>query len=110
MNVQHLIPPWLASLAPYQPGTPIEEVEREYGIRDSIKLASNENPLGPSPRAVAALAAAVHDIHRYPDGSGFALKNKLAAKLGIAADQVVLGNGSNEILELVARTFLRPGT
>jgi histidinol-phosphate aminotransferase len=110
MNVQHLIPPWLASLAPYQPGKPIEEVEREYGIRDSIKLASNENPLGPSPRAVAALAAAVHDVHRYPDGSGFALKNKLAAKLGIGADQVILGNGSNEVLELVARTFLRPGT
>ena len=109
MNIQHLIPPWLASLAPYQPGKPIEEVEREYGIRDSIKLASNENPLGPSPRAVAALREAIGGVHRYPDGSGFALKGKLAAKLGVASDQIILGNGSNEILELVARTFLRPG-
>jgi len=108
-SIQHLVPPWLASLVPYQPGKPIEEVEREYGISDSIKLASNENPLGPSPRAVAALAAALTDVHRYPDGSGFYLKEKLAAKLGVAADQIALGNGSNEILELLARSFLRPG-
>jgi len=103
------VPPWLASLVPYQPGKPIEEVEREYGIRDSIKLASNENPLGPSPRAVAAIARALNDTHRYPDGGGFYLKRALAEKLGVGADQVALGNGSNEILELVARTFLRPG-
>jgi len=103
------VPPWLASLVPYQPGKPIEEVEREYGIRDSIKLASNENPLGPSPRAVAAIARALNDTHRYHDGGGFYLKRALAEKLGVGADQVALGNGSNEILELVARTFLRPG-
>ena len=109
MSVRHLVPPWLASLVPYQPGKPIEEVEREYGIRDSIKLASNENPLGPSPRAVAAIQAALHDIHRYPDGGGFYLKRALAAKLGVGTDEIALGNGSNEILELVARTFLRPG-
>ena len=109
MNVQHLIPPWLASLAPYQPGKPIEEVEREYGIRDSIKLASNENPLGPSPRAVEAMRNAIEDVHRYPDGGGFYLKQKLAKKLGVGADQIALGNGSNEILELLARSFLRPG-
>jgi len=109
MSLQHLIPPWLASLVPYQPGKPVEEVEREYGIRDSIKLASNENPLGPSPRAVEALRGALAGIHRYPDGGGFYLKQKLAAKLGVGAEQIALGNGSNEILELVARTFLRPG-
>jgi histidinol-phosphate aminotransferase len=109
MSIQHLIPPWLASLVPYQPGKPIEEVEREFGIRDSIKLASNENPLGPSPRAVAAMRTALQDAHRYPDGGGFYLKQKLSAKLGVAPDQIALGNGSNEILELVARTFLRPG-
>ena len=103
------MPPWLASLVPYQPGKPIEEVEREHGIRDSIKLASNENPLGPSQRAVAAIARALNDTHRYPDGGGFYLKRALAEKLGVGADQVALGNGSNEILELVARTFLRPG-
>jgi len=109
MTLQHLIPPWLASLVPYQPGKPVEEVEREYGIRDSIKLASNENPLGPSPRAVEALRGALAGIHRYPDGGGFYLKQRLAAKLGVSTDQIALGNGSNEILEFVARTFLRPG-
>jgi len=109
MTLQHLIPPWLASLVPYQPGKPVEEVEREYGIRDSIKLASNENPLGPSPRAVEALRGALAGIHRYPDGGGFYLKQRLAAKLGVSIDQIALGNGSNEILEFVARTFLRPG-
>ena len=109
MSLQHLLPPWLASLVPYQPGKPVEELEREYGIRDSIKLASNENPLGPSPRAVAALRGALEGVHRYPDGASFYLKQKLAAKLGVGADQIVIGNGSNEILELVARTFLRPG-
>ena len=109
MSIRHLVPPWLASLVPYQPGKPIEEVEREYGIRDSIKLASNENPLGPSPRALAALREAASGVHRYPDGGGFYLKQKLAKKLGVAAEEIALGNGSNEILELVARTFLRPG-
>ena len=109
MTIRHLVPPWLASLVPYQPGKPIEEVEREYGIRDSIKLASNENPLGPSPRALAALREAAAEVHRYPDGGGFYLKQKLAEKLGVGADEIVLGNGSNEVLELVARTFLRPG-
>lgn len=109
MSIQHLIPPWLGSLVPYQPGKPIEEVERQYGIRDSVKLASNENPFGPSPRAVAALREALGGVHRYPDGDGFYLKQKLAQKLGVGADQVALGNGSNEILELLARNFLRPG-
>ncbi len=109
LSLQHLIPPWLASLVPYQPGKPIEEVEREYGIRDSIKLASNENPMGPSPRAVAALHDALAGLHRYPDGGGFYLKRKIAEKLSVAPDRVALGNGSNELLELLARSFLRPG-
>jgi len=109
MSIQHLIPPWVASLVPYQPGKPIEEVEREYGIHDSIKLASNENPLGPSPKAMAALQGAIDDLHRYPDGGGFALKRRLSEKLAVAPEQLLIGNGSNEILELVARAFLRPG-
>ena len=109
MSIQHLVPPWLASLVPYQPGKPIEEVEREYGLPNSIKIASNENPLGPSPKAVAAIQAALGDLHRYPDGGGFALKNKLAAKLGVAPAEIFIGNGSNEVLELAARAFLRPG-
>jgi histidinol-phosphate aminotransferase len=109
MSIQHLVPPWLTSLVPYEPGKPIEEVEREYGIPNSIKIASNENPLGPSAKAVAAIEAALGDLHRYPDGGGFALKRKLAAKLGVQPEEILLGNGSNEVLELVARAFLRPG-
>lgn len=109
LNLQNLIPPWLASLVPYQPGKPIEEVEREYGIHGTIKLASNENPLGPSPRAVAALRGALAGLHRYPDGGGFYLKQQLAQKLRVGTNQIALGNGSNELLELLARSFLRPG-
>jgi histidinol-phosphate aminotransferase len=87
---------------------PIEELERELGIQGSIKLASNENPLGPSPRAVAAIGAALVDLHRYPDGSAFYLKRRLAERLGVPADELLVGNGSNEIIELVVRAFLRP--
>jgi histidinol-phosphate aminotransferase len=104
-----LAPEWIRTLAPYPPGKPVEELEREYGIRDSIKLASNENPLGPSPKAVAAIRDALADLHRYPDGSGYYLKRALAQKLGVSPDAVILGNGSNEVIELAVRTFLRPG-
>jgi histidinol-phosphate aminotransferase len=84
-------------------------VEREYGVRDSVKHASNENPLGPSPRALAAIASALPTLHRYPDGSAFYLKQRLAARLAVLPDEILVGNGSNEIIELVVRTFLRPG-
>jgi histidinol-phosphate aminotransferase len=94
---------------PYPPGKPIEELERELGIQGSIKLASNENPLGPSPKAVAAMQAALAGLHRYPDGSGYYLRNKLAAKFGFPADWFMLGTGSNEIIELLLRTFLGAG-
>jgi histidinol-phosphate aminotransferase len=109
MEPSVLVPEWIRSLAPYPPGMPIEELERELGIRDSIKLASNENPLGPSPKALAAIAAALASLHRYPDGSAFYLKRRLAERLGVAFEELVVGNGSNEIIELVVRTFLRPG-
>jgi histidinol-phosphate aminotransferase len=109
MDPTRLVPEWIRTLAPYPPGMPIEELERELGIHDSIKLASNENPLGPSPKALAAIAAALGGLHRYPDGSAFYLKRRLAARLGVAVEELVLGNGSNEIIELVVRTFLRPG-
>jgi histidinol-phosphate aminotransferase len=99
----------IEKLIPYPPGKPIEELERELGITGSIKLASNENPLGPSPRAVEAIAAAVSRLNRYPDGSGYYLKKKLSQKFGIPAERVILGNGSNEIIELIIRTFLSPG-
>ena len=99
----------IETLVPYPPGKPIEELERELGIMGSIKLASNENPLGPSPLAVEAILQRLRTLHRYPDGSGFYLKAALSRKLGLPADQMVLGNGSNEIIELVVRTFLSPG-
>ncbi len=96
-------------IIPYPPGKPIEELERELGISGSIKLASNENPLGPSPAAIEAIKAKLHTINRYPDGSGFYLKAKLAEKLGLPQNRIILGNGSNELIELSVRTFLNPG-
>ena len=78
IDIKTLVPEWIRALAPYPPGKPIEELEREYGIFGSIKLASNENPLGPSPKALAAIAAALADLHRYPDGNCFYLKRALA--------------------------------
>ncbi len=101
--------PGVRALEPYQPGKPIEELERELGIRDAIKLASNENPLGPSPRALAAVAAGIAGLARYPDGGGVALKRALAARFGLAPEQVTLGNGSNDVLECAARGFAGPG-
>jgi histidinol-phosphate aminotransferase len=103
------VPEYIRSLIPYEPGKPIEEVEREYGIAHSVKLASNENPLGPSPKALAALRAKLDQLHLYPDGDCFYLKNRLAKKLAVAPENLIFGNGSNEIIELAARTFLRPG-
>lgn len=104
--------PCVRAIAPYLPGKPIAELARELGLNeaDIVKLASNENPLGPSPRALAAAQDALHEMARYPDGAGFALKAKLSARFGITASQMVLGNGSNDILDMVARAFLAPGT
>ena len=104
--------PQLASLPVYVPGRPIDEVARELGLDPGgiIKLASNENPLGPSPRAVAAMEAAIRQVHLYPDGSSFHLRRRLAALFDLEPGQVVLGNGSNEILELIGHVLLSPGT
>jgi histidinol-phosphate aminotransferase len=99
----------IKSISPYIPGKPIEELERELGITGSIKLASNENPLGPSPKAVAAVKKALEGLNRYPDGSGFYLSQALAKKYDVDINQVILGNGSNELIELVVRTFVQPG-
>ncbi|MGV1100811.1 histidinol-phosphate transaminase [Thiovibrio sp. JS02] len=99
----------IASLIPYPPGKPLEELEREYGITGSIKLASNENALGPSPKAVAAVADCLGNLHRYPDGSCYYLGQALAEKIGIAQNQLVFGNGSNEIIQLLIAAFLAPG-
>ena len=104
-----LAPSYISAIAPYQPGKPIAELERELGISGAVKLASNENPRGASPKAIAAARTALDDIARYPDGNGFELKRAIAARHGVAESAVVLGNGSNDVLELVARTFLTPG-
>lgn len=109
MNTLDQVPEYIRSLVPYEPGKPIEEVEREYGIANSIKLASNENPLGPSPKALGAIRERLEQLHLYPDGDCFYLKRGLAQKLGVAPENLIFGTGSNEIIELVARTFLRPG-
>jgi len=93
-------------LQPYQPGKPIEELEREYGIQNIVKLASNENPLGTNPLIISELQSSLKQLFRYPDGNGFTLKQALAQKLAVSADMITLGNGSNDILELVARTFV----
>ncbi len=99
----------IKALTPYQPGKPIEELERELGISGAIKLASNECPLGPSPKAVAAINHALQDIFRYPDGAGFALRQGLSQRHNLPMEQICLGNGSNEIIEMLCRTFMRPG-
>lgn len=98
------------ALKPYAPGKPLSELEREYGISDAVKLASNENPLGPGAAVIEALQSQFSEIARYPDGNGFALKAALARKLGVSSESITLGNGSNDVLELVARAFLSSDT
>ncbi len=99
----------ILGIAPYEPGKPIEELERELGVSNAIKLASNENPLPPSDRVQRAIAAALSSLNRYPDGSAYYLRQALAKKHDVTAEQVILGNGSNELIELLVRTFLKPG-
>ena len=109
MNYTELAPPYIRAIAPYQPGKPIAELERELGITGIVKLASNENPLGASPKAVAAMHEAIKTIALYPDGNGFDLKDALTKRYGVAHANLVLGNGSNDLLELASRAFLAPG-
>ncbi len=97
------------NLIPYVPGKPVEELERELGIRGAAKMASNENPLGPSPLAKKALAEHISKVNLYPDADCFELRRKLSEKLGVPEDTIIIGNGSNEVIEIVARTFLEPG-
>ncbi|OIQ95484.1 histidinol-phosphate aminotransferase 2 [mine drainage metagenome] len=109
MNYSDLAPSYIRAIAPYQPGKPISELERELGITGIVKLASNENPLGASPAAVAAMQEAIKTIALYPDGNGFDLKDALVKRYGVTHANVTLGNGSNDLLELAARAFLTPG-
>ncbi|MEC5396236.1 histidinol-phosphate transaminase [Uliginosibacterium sp. H1] len=110
MSVAQRAPEYVRAISPYVPGKPISELAREMGLNeaDIVKLASNENPLGMSPKARAALDAVLSDIARYPDGNGFALKQKLSAKFGVSPESLVLGNGSNDVLEMAVRAFLKP--
>lgn len=103
------VPPHIAAIIPYPPGKPMDELEREYGITNAIKLASNENPWGPSPRAVRAIAEMLHNLHRYPDGSGYYLTEALARWIGARPEEIVLGNGSNEIIEFLVKAFVTNG-
>ncbi len=111
MNLSELAPAYIRSIAAYQPGKPISDVARELGLAeaDIVKLASNENPLGPSKKAIAAMQSALQDLALYPDGGGFALKAAIAKKFGVNSAQIILGNGSNDVLELAARTFMHEG-
>jgi histidinol-phosphate aminotransferase len=109
MDISKLVPEWIRTLTPYQPGKPIEELEREYGVHNSIKIASNENPLGPSPKAVAAITAALPHLHLYPDGDCFYLKQRMAKKLSVDHSRLIFGNGSNELIEMIVRAFMRTG-
>ena len=110
MDICDLAPGYIRAIAPYQPGKPISELARELGLAEAgiIKLASNENPLGTSPLARRAVEAAVADIARYPDGNGYELRHALARRSGVAPERIVLGNGSNDVLEMAARAFLAP--
>jgi histidinol-phosphate aminotransferase len=111
MNLSNLAPDYIRAIAPYQGGRPISEIAREYGIEESniVKLASNENPLGMSPKAQLAVEEAIFDIARYPDGNSFVLREAVSQKFDVAPNQIVFGNGSNDILELSARAFLQIG-
>ena len=100
----------IRGLSPYQAGKPIEELQRELGLDHIVKLASNENPLGPSPRVLEACAQTAQSVTLYPDSNGFELKRALSERFGVAPEQITLGNGSNDLLDLVARAFLAPGT
>jgi histidinol-phosphate aminotransferase len=109
VSISSIVQPHLAQLTPYQAGKPLEELARELGLTDAIKLASNENPLGPSPKALEAIRADLTSLHRYPDSHVYYLKKDLSRHLGLAPSQLILGNGSDEVLDLLVRALVPPG-
>ena len=108
MDLKKLVNKGIDGLSPYEPGKPIEDLERELGIKNAVKLASNENPVGPSPKIIDSIEKIVKETHRYPDGNATRLKAKISKKFNILENQVTVGNGSNDIIEFVARSFLGP--
>ncbi len=104
-----VVPANILALSPYQPGKPVEELERELGITGAIKVASNENPIGPSPLGIAAAQRALAGVNRYPDGGAHRLRVALAARAGVTPEEISVGSGSNELIELLIRTFCQPG-
>ena len=108
MDIKELVNRGIDDLSPYEPGKPIEDLERELGIENAIKLASNENPMGPSPKILDSIEAVLKETHRYPDGNATRLKSTIARKFNVEDNQVTIGNGSNDIIEFVARIFLSP--
>lgn len=108
-DIKTVAPQYIQAIQPYQPGKPISELARELGLSDIIKLASNENPRGPSPAAIKAIQAALAELTRYPDGNGFELKAALSRRFDLPAEWIVLGNGSNDLLEMASLVFLHPG-
>ena len=109
LDIKNIANEHVINLSPYQPGKPIEELQRELGIQDVIKLASNENPLGPSPQVIQRLAALMSDLQLYPDGSGYTFKNSLSRKIKCQPEQITLGNGSDEIFNFILKVFLQRG-
>lgn len=103
------VPPEIASLIPYQPGKPISETKREYGLKDVIKLASNESPLGPPPSVVEAVTRAIPELHRYPDGACFEMRQAIAKYFNVPADWLIFGNGSDELVDIMVQIYVRPG-
>ena len=108
MSIESIVPEHIRGLTPYPPGKPLSELERELGVTSAIKLASNENAFGPSPKAQEAMQHALGELHRYPDGGAFYLKARLSESLGVTPEHLMLGNGSNELIELLIRTFGSP--
>ena len=108
MDLKKLVNKGIDGLSPYEPGKPIEDLERELGIKNAVKLASNENPVGHSPKIIDSIEKIVKETHRYPDGNATRLKAKISRKFNILENQVTVGNGSNDIIEFVARSFLGP--
>lgn len=109
MKFELRVSEFIKDISPYVPGKPIEELQRELGIKDIVKLASNENPLGPSKKAISAIRKALKGLNRYPDGSCYYLKEELSRRLGVSSEELIIGNGSNEIIDIAAKTFLMPG-